>query len=193
MAFDFLGQFSRDEYEEFIEFLDKEYESIDARISGLTTEIARVETLINKLDQAENNFLSKYEKIRKIEYFNGVEDVETEYRTKDSVLKNVINASDYPTDINDDIDSGYIIKLMKNSIEDSIKYKRERLEFKIKKSIDLYDQLVNEKLILSQRKEDIQDLKDRIEDIFLDPRQIGVVENKKERERDRATKEFLTF
>jgi len=194
LAFDFLGQFSRDEYNEFKEFLDKEYESLDARVSNIVTEMARVETLINKLDEAENNFLKQYSKIRPITYVDlNNESVTKPYRTKDSTLANATGVSVYETRIQDDIDSAFVINIMKDSIKTQIKYKRDRLEYMIKKAIDTWDQLDNEKLNLLARKDDIKDLKDKIEEIFIDPNQLGVVEIKKQTEKDTTPKDVNQF
>ena len=191
MAFDFLGQFSREEYEEFIEFLDLEYESLDARISNLNTEIARNNTYINKLDKAEENLLKPYQKIANIKYNDGVEEVEVPYRTKISVLKNTLGLISFEDEIHDDIDSMYVMRQMKDSIVSSIKYKREKLEYIIKKAIDLSDQLAVERRTLLARKDDIDDLKEKINETFQDPDQKGVVEVKKETVEDKAVKTFI--
>jgi len=172
MAMDFLGQFDRDQYNEFLEFLEKEYENLDARISNLTTEIARTEAYVNKLDKAEAKLLEPYSKIRKIKYNDGTEEIEKEYRTKDSVLKDTLGLIVFEDGVHDDIDSSLIIRDMKKSIESAIKYKREKLEYTIKKAIDLIDQQTIERSLLIQRQKDIEFKKEQIEVIFQDPYQL---------------------
>jgi len=152
-----------------------------------------METLINKLDLVEDNFLKQYSKIRKIKYFDGTENVEKDYRTKDSLLFSDSGARVYDLINFDSVDSGVIIQDMKRSIEPMIKYKREKLEFLIKKAIDGWDQFSNKILMLEKRKSDIQELKDKMENIFANPFQETVNETKQETEKDLATKEFLEF
>lgn len=118
MAFDFLGTLSLEQFQLFRSFLEAQIVDIDEEINFLYVEL-------NNLQQTLS-FFSKAD-----EYFGG---------NTSSIL--------YPTELNikkvvakqDDSTSASLMEQVKKPFISTIKYKRERLEFKMKKLYDAIEQ-----------------------------------------------------
>jgi len=122
MAFDFLGTIpSFESFEEFEEFILIESENIDSRIDHLDLERKRHLELLNKFMEADLKLRSEYKK---------------SYRPDRLWLK---RPRTIPVRRVETIDSANAldVDLLKKTFLDTIKYKRERNEFKIRRIRDL--------------------------------------------------------
>jgi len=124
MAFDFLGTLSQEQLRDLRSFLQEEMNLIDQQINTIIIEITNAEKTRQDLLQADNNFGGDFEK--------NIIQIEKE-------LPDVVAIADQS-----DTNSALLIDKIKKPFISNIKFKRERLEFKIKKMIDYIEQLSEE-------------------------------------------------
>lgn len=117
MAFNFLGTLSLEQLRDLRSFLEEEIELIDEQINNLRVEVDNTKRLRQEFITADNNFGGN----TKI------------YETE---LPDVIRVPRQ-----DDSNSARIMEKIKKPFIQNIKFKRERLEFKIKKLTDFIEQL----------------------------------------------------
>lgn len=165
MAFNFLGTInSREEFEEFEEFVSKEFINIDKRIEHLEVEKQRFLELLDKFLIADLSLRSPYSKADLPD-----KDWITKPRQSNPRLYNI------PDGLN-----GEDVNLLKKMFLDSIKAKREKNEFRVKKIRDLIEQIKDEINFLTEEKENYQDAIDRIKSRFNLPQFAEVQEVGKE-------------
>jgi len=151
MAFNFLGTIeSIEDFEEFEEFVLKEQGNISKRIRHLTADISRNNELLDKFKIADLALRGDYKKS---------DQADANWTNKPRSRENLRL-------LNLDGLNGIDVDNLKKTFLDTIKFKRERNEFKIKRIRDLKEQLENEISFLELRKEDYQDNLDRIRGRF---------------------------
>lgn len=194
MAFNFLGTFDRSEVETLLEFAESQLEDVPARINYLRSLIERNGWVTFERDEEgraisydvrpENSTLSKY--IRTYQFYGGSM-LDLQIRSRGEWLSYTKGTSEIDGQIqyqggriDGDTQGDYYapnmhkrdsveaitVSKVKKWIIPSIKMKREEWEFKIKKSIDLVDQYLEEIILLVQRStgaETLEDLKANIE------------------------------
>jgi hypothetical protein len=168
MAYDFLGTIpSIEDFEEFEEFVNIEKENIQNRISHLRKEKLRFQELLSKFKRADSSLRSEYTLSKSVD-----ENYLLKPRPIPNTQQNVSNALN-AVDVDD----------LKKTFLPTIKFKRERNEFKIKRLRDLCEQKENEIAFLEEKSGQIDDLLNRIRTRFdLD----DFVENQKVAELDSA-------
>jgi len=119
MAFDFLGTFSLEQLRELRSFLESEIEDVEQQINTLFVELDNSKNVKIELSIADNNFGGKTLETM----------LETEFPDVERISRQ------------DDTNSAKLISKIKKNFIQSIKYKREKLEFKIKKMIDNIEQI----------------------------------------------------
>lgn len=151
MAFNFLGTInSFEEFQEFEEFVSKEFVNIDKRISHLDVEKQRFLELLDKFVVADLNLRSPY----------SLADIpDKDWISKPRQSTPVLNNA--PDALN-----GEDVNLLKKMFLDSIKSKREKNEFRVKKIRDLIGQIESEIDFLTEEKENYQGALDRISSRF---------------------------
>lgn len=165
MAFNFLGTInSVEEFEEFKEFVEKEFKTIDKRINHLDVEKQRFLELLDRFVVADLNLRSPY-------ILADIPDKDwiTKPRQSTPVLQNSPDAL-----------NGEDVNLLKRMFLDSIKAKREKNEFKVKKIRDLVAQMSDEINFLTEEKENYQEALDRIGSRFQMDQFTEVQESKRE-------------
>lgn len=151
MAFDFLGTISSfEEFEELEEFIQKEAVNIDKRIDNLNSERLRQLELADKFMSADLIMRADYKKSIRPDrlWLNSP-------RPKQVDRKKTLDAA-----------NAVDVALIKKTFLDSIKYKRERNEFKVKRLLDLAYQIQEEINLLSKMKEEYQNYLERIKSRF---------------------------
>lgn len=191
MAFNFLGTYKEEQIRGLLEFAKKQLEDVDERIEHLQGKIQRIGWLSYEEDEEgnvvdfnitpNNSQLEKY--VKSYQYYGGdIADLNIMsrgqwlYRSKGSVDDNPygggfqggeIEGAEYRDNLRaDDANSAVITSRVKDWMTPSIRKKREDFEYRIKRSIDLVDQHLEEIILLVKRsegEETIEDLEDRIE------------------------------
>lgn len=118
MAFNFLGTLSRPQLEDLKGFLIEQMDDIEEEINYLYAEVNNLEETLANLVFADNNFAG-----------NAL------MRVYDTELPDVVKVPHQ-----DDTNSALIMERIKKPFISTIKYKRERLEYKIKKMTDAIEQ-----------------------------------------------------
>jgi len=136
MAFNYLGTLSKPQLDELRNFLNSEVEDIDQQINYLHIELDNLRKTRDNLLQADSNF--------------GGKTLETFVNENEAVGTKTINSSTDPVptklpyltvaSLQDDRASAQLIDKAKRPFIGNIKYKRERLEYKIKKMTDAMEQ-----------------------------------------------------
>jgi len=122
MAFDFLGTLSLDQLRDLRNFLESEIEFTESQIDTLRVELDNINrTKIDFVDAGKNLGWQEEE------------------------LLNTLHETELPDVVKiprqDDINSAKIIEKIKKPFISNIKFKRERIEYKIKKLMDVGEQL----------------------------------------------------
>jgi len=168
MAFDFLGTIpSFEHFEELEEFVEIESENIESRVDHLTAERKRHLELLDKFMQADLQLRSEY----KLSY------------RPDRLWLNKPRSR--PVKRVETIDSANAVDvdILKKTFLDTIKSKRERNEFKIRRLRDLADQISDEITFLEEMKDKYKDHLAKIKARFdLD----SFPENQRNKEQDQA-------
>ena len=118
MAFNFLGTLSLEQLSELRNFLIGELETIDNQINFLIIEQANLENILAQLIKADESFGGS---LSKQLYDTQLPDVRKIKKQEDS-------------------NSAVLIDKAKRPFIENIKYKREKLEFKAKKVLDMLEQ-----------------------------------------------------
>jgi len=145
--FDFNGTFSREEFNKFIEYLDKLNEDTMLRIIHLTAEISRVDILIFKISEAEKNFNLDTKISEPYNYYmldskgNWTETL-NDFDSGTNKINN--DLFQIHRSVQDDADVQVLMDEIKIPFKKNIK-RLERVEYKLKKALDLKDQLEKEK------------------------------------------------
>lgn len=191
MAFDFLGTFSRSQYETLYAYAQAHLVNVDPRIEYLKSEIERLGWIeyefdeggvrVNYMVRPVNSQLAKY--ARAFEYYGGsltalqirsrgdwIYMTKGEFDLGDSrpLTGSAPSEGDYRR-VNrhyNDAVPGNHIHSTKEWVLPSIRRRLDDLEFRIKRTIDLTDQHINEIVMLVKRSvgaETIEDLKTDIE------------------------------
>ena len=146
MAFDFLGTLSLDKLMELENFLLEEIEDTSMQINTLMIEVNNLNTARNNLITADQNL--------------GGNAIDSLFPTE---LPDVIR-----TFKAEDTNSANLIDKIKKPFRQNIKFKRERLEFKIKKLLDAAEQakeMIDRKAIaITQTKELLSELRQLFND-----------------------------
>lgn len=119
MAYDFLGTLSLEQLNDLQAFLEGEIENIDDQINTLLVDIDNSKRTLQELVAADNSFGG--------DALNSIEQTQ---------LPLLVNIPDQ-----NDANSGKLVEQIKRPFIANIKYKREHLEYKIKKMIDYIEQL----------------------------------------------------
>jgi prefoldin subunit 5 len=119
MAFNFLGTFSLEQLRELRNFLVSEVESFDQQINSLRIELNKLKTTRTELVTADSNF--------------GGNVLQSIFETE---LPPIVKVPKQ-----DDTNSATLIEKVKRPFISTIKYKRERIEYKIKKLTDTVEQM----------------------------------------------------
>jgi len=168
MAFDFLGTIpSFEHFEELEEFVQIESENIESRVEHLTSERKRHLELLDKFMQADLQLRSEYKKSYRPDRL---------WLTKPRAR---------PVTRVETIDSANAVDvdILKKTFLDTIKFKRERNEFKIRRLRDLANQISDEITFLEEMKETYSGYLDKIRARFdLD----SFPENQRNKEQDQA-------
>jgi len=136
MAFNFLGTFSKQQLDDLRNFLIAELEDVDQQINTLYIERENLKRTRTDLLTADanfggttlNNFISVNEAV-------GTQLDSTTGKSATTKLPYITKAN-----IQDDRVSAILIEKIKRPFISTIKYKRERLEYKIKKITDAIEQ-----------------------------------------------------
>jgi hypothetical protein len=151
MAFDFLGTIrSIEEFEELVEFINIEVENIDKRIEHMEQEKNRLNELLDKYKSADLELRAIYPSSKQADenYLKKPRPVDIfKVRSIDAV--NAIDVED-----------------LKKMFIDTIKYRREKNEFKIKKIRYVVERMDKEISFLNNMKENYQDYISRINSRF---------------------------
>ena len=151
MAYDFLGTIeSIEKFEEFEEMVNIEITKVARRINHLEQEKQRLEELLDKFKGADAELRSDY----KLSEAPDVDYVKRP-RPREIPFPNIpdgLNAMD--------------VNLLKVTFMDTIKHRRERNEFKVKRIRDLIWQYTREITFLENQKEDYADQLSRIRGRF---------------------------
>lgn len=151
MAFNFLGTInSLEDFEELEEFVNKEFMNIDKRILHMDVEKQRYQELLDKFLISDLELRSPFSKADLPD-----KDWIIKPRQATPILRNK------PDSLN-----GEDVNLLKKMFLDSIKAKRERNEFKVKKIRDLIDQMTDEINFLTEEQDNYLDALDRIRSRF---------------------------
>ena len=145
MAFNFLGTLSKPQLDELRNFLLQEIEDIDQQINYLRVELNNLSRTRDDLLQADSNFGGTTLN----SFVTNNEAVGTKKQsTTDATGKIIPSDSNVTTklpyitvsNLQDDRISAQLIDKAKRPFIQNIKYKRERLEYKIKKLTDSMEQ-----------------------------------------------------
>jgi hypothetical protein len=118
MAFNFLGTLTSDQLQEFRSFLDEQIVDIDEQINFLYIEMNNIQQTINDFSDSDS-------------YFGG-DAISSLSHTQLPLITDTPQQDDsYPASL--------MVKVKEPFIS-TIKYKRERLEYKIKKLLDAWEQ-----------------------------------------------------
>lgn len=151
MAFNFLGTInSIEDFEELEEFITLEMLTVSKKIIHLKKESQNYSKLLQKLRQADQILRSGYTKSKPADYDYLVK--AKPVQIPEGVVLDGLNAIDV-----DKLKVGFL---------DNIKFKRENIEYKVKKTLDLLEQLDNEISLLETRKSDYTDILDNIRSRF---------------------------
>lgn len=151
MAYNFLGTISSiEKFEEFEEMVEIETLQIDARIDHLGQEKQRYLELLDKFKGSDAHLRSEYtlSEAPDVDYVKKARPREIPHPD----IPDGLNASD--------------VAAIKATFIDTIKYKRERNEFKVKRILDLVEQTANEIKLLEQQQEDLGDQLSRVRGRF---------------------------
>jgi len=119
MAFDFLGTLSLEQLRDLRNFLEAEIEFTTTQINTLRVELDNVNRVkADFIDSASNN---------------GYDVLENLYITE---LPDIVRIPRQ-----DDVNSASIVEKIKKPFISNIKFKRERIEYKVKKLMDVEEQL----------------------------------------------------
>ena len=154
MAFNFLGSIEDlDDLEEFEEFINIEILKVGERRKHLEQEKKRLNILLGKFKLADLKMRSPYKKSQPADadWLDNARPSEKTFIKKNDALTAL------------DVD------LLKKGLLDTIKYKREKNEFKIKRILDLIEQITDESAMLEERQNDYQDIMKRIRGRFEFP------------------------
>lgn len=119
MAFDYLGTLSLEQLRDLRSFLDEELETIDQEINTLRVELDNSKRMMEELTTADGNFGGN-----------------TIGSLSQKTLADVIRIPEQ-----DDTNAAVIMEKIKKPFITHIKFKRERLEYKIKKLTDSIEQI----------------------------------------------------
>lgn len=118
MAFNFLGTFNSDQLQDLRSFLDEQVVDINEEINYLYVEMNKISQTLNEFIAADTNF--------------GGDTVNSISQTALPIITDSIKQDDsYPARLMAQVKAPFIT---------TIKYKRERNEFKIKKLLDAWEQ-----------------------------------------------------
>lgn len=190
MAFDFLGTFSRSDYEHLYAYAEAHLANVDPRIAYLKSAIERLGwieygfdeegTRVDYVVRPVNSMLAKY--ARAYEYYGGdlnrlqirsrgdwIFMTKGEFDLGDSrpATGGRPSEGDYKRSnrrYNDDVPGNYIHST-KDWVLPSIKRRLEDLEFRIKRMVDLSDQHIEEIILLVKRSVGVETLEDLRSDI----------------------------
>lgn len=191
MAFNFLGTYKEKQIRGLLEFAKKQLEDVDERIDHIRTEVRRNGWLSYEKDgegniidftiTPEDSQLAKY--VRSYQFYGGnIEDLNIMsrgqwlYRSKGSIDANPygggfqggeVEGAEYNDSLRqDDANPANVTSKLKDWMQPSIKKKREDFEYRIKRTIDLVDQHLEEIILLIKRSrgaETVEDLETEIE------------------------------
>lgn len=162
--FDFNGTFSIEEFTQLTTYLDKCKADLTLRTEHLTAEISRVDELITKLSIAEKNFsldtqvsepYSYYILDSKANWTEKLNDFDSSTNKINTELL-TINRSDQ-----DDADVQVLMDDLKLPFKKCMK-RLEKVEYKVKKALDLKDQLEKEKELLDEYQSKYDSIKNEI-------------------------------
>ena len=120
MAFNFLGTLSKEQLNELRNFLSAQLEDIEEQVNTLRVEIDNLKRTRNDIYLADTNFGGNI--------IDTIGSIETELPDLVRIPKQ------------NDANSARIMEKVKKPFLQNIKYKRERLEYKIKKITDAIEQ-----------------------------------------------------
>jgi len=193
MAFNFLGTIkSLEQFQEFEEFINVEILKIEYRINHLIKEKNRFYELMDKFKTADLKLRSEYKSSDQPDA-DWIEAPRNNVAGKRAAVDS-LNAGD--------------VDALKKTFLDTIKHKRERNEFKVKRIRDLLEQMNNEILFLEDKKDTYLDYVNRIKSRFnlkdfseiqrvgdLDPADVqpGIRTIKKDYGREVSTSGVVTY
>jgi seryl-tRNA synthetase len=146
MAFNFLGTLNKPQLDELRNFLEAEIEDVDQQINYLRTELNNLSRTRDDLLQADINFggktINTFVSDNEAVGTKKLTELDTQTNTVKSSEKNVTTKLPYVAfaNLQDDSVSASLIEKAKRPFISNIKYKRERLEYKIKKITDAMEQ-----------------------------------------------------
>lgn len=147
MAYNFLGTIkSREQFEEFSEFITIEINQAQSRINHLMKEQNRVYELLDRFKSSDARLRGKYS------------------LSKDVSADWLVAARPYVSETPATIDNlnAVDVEKLKKPFVDVIKSKRERNEFKIKKLLDLAEQIQTEINVIQGIQENYKDLLEKV-------------------------------
>jgi len=188
MAFDFLGTFTRDEILGLLDWVDTRTTEFHGRISHLRREVERLGWIRYSTDNDGNvtgfdvlpkdSLLAKY--VRTYLFLGGdpvdldilsrgnwihLTKGEWELDSREFQGGNPSHGKYDPPRAYDDAMSSVAVYKVKETVEAALK-RREGVEFRIKRTVDLLDQYVEEVILLAKRTEGVEtidDLRGRLE------------------------------
>jgi len=122
MAFDFLGTLSLEQLRDIRAFLEEQIEDIDEQINTLIVEIDNAKRTRNELVIADSNL--------------GGDSLQSSFFTELPDIQKIPEQNDSNTAI--------LMEEVKRPFIQNIKFKRERIEFKVKKLNDFIEQMKEE-------------------------------------------------
>ena len=146
MAFDFLGALSLEQLRELEAFLEEELEDLAEQVNTLRSEVDNIKRAKADLITADENFGG-----------NALENIS---------FGELPDITRVPKQ--DDSNSAYLVEQLKRPFIQNIKFKRERIEYKIKKLLDAEEQMnemIDRKMIAQTK---TRELINQIERLFTE-------------------------
>ena len=137
MALNYLGTLSKPQLDELRNFLSQEVEDVDQQINYLRVELSNLTRTRDELVQADSNFGGKT--INTFVVDNEAVGIKKYKDSKEFIVPTKLPYITY-ANLQDDRVSAQLIEKAKRPFIGNIKYKRERLEYKIKKVTDAIEQ-----------------------------------------------------
>lgn len=173
VSFDHLGTFNRSQLNRLSTYALAQVQDVDARIAHLTAEQARIGTIVFQYDKAsvvgyepspEDSYLGKL--LRAYEVLGGDPFYDLKLRQKGSQALYVLRADETrPAQVRSDgliiaregladAPSAALVQQLRDWMHESLQYKRETLERKIRRALDYSDQISDEIAVLTAIKGD---------------------------------------
>lgn len=164
MSYDFLGTFNRSQFERFLAFARSQLPTIPARMLHIDAELSRIGVLVFRFDSNRipnavsvdppGSYLGKLLAAYEVLGGNPFYDLRSRSRgqavyvlrgSEDSPAAYMSNGEPLPTKGLRDAYSAELIHRLRRDLQDVLDYRFEFLERKIRRALDTYDQLSQEK------------------------------------------------